>query len=171
MRQAALFALVGVALLAHWVLADPGYEASESQDDWSFVLLFSAAIAGLALALPVFAGIVGGATVWRASMIAASGAAVGSVANILEDGLGWGWAFWAFVLGSAVLLVGLLAMAVAIVTSARGAGRLAALVPMGVIAGLALYVVAGGPIMLATWLTASVYALSGRPPRASPAMP
>ena len=62
-------------------------------------------------------------------------------------------------------------MAVAIATSARGTGRLAALVPVGVIAGLVLYVVAGGPIMLATWLAASVYALAIRPDRVSPAMP
>ena len=62
-------------------------------------------------------------------------------------------------------------MAVAIATSARGAERLAALVPVGVIAGLALYVAAGGPIMLAVWLTAAVYALAIRPHRASPAIP
>ncbi len=164
MWRAVLFAAVGAALFVHWVLADPGFDASESQDEWPSVLLFSAAVAGLAVGLPVFARLVGGTGLFRASLVAASGALVSSVANIVEDGLHQEWAFWVFVLGSAVLLAGLLAMAVLLLRRGCVPARLPAIVPLGTAAGLVLYVVAGGPIMLGTWLAAAAFALARRTP-------
>ena len=85
--------------LVHWLVADPSYEISETQDDWAYVLGFSAAILSLAFAIPMFARLAIGRVGFRVSLIAGTGAALSSVANILEDGLHMGWAssdlYWA----------------------------------------------------------------------------
>jgi hypothetical protein len=163
--NAALFACVGVAFLLHWVLADPGFEASDTQDDWRYVLGFSAALLSLAVALPVFARLVGIRDVLRVSLVAAAGAALSSTANILEDGLHMGWAFYVFVLGTGALGLGLVALAAAIAAFVQGNGRLTALVPVGTLAAILFYVHAGGPVMFATWLAAAAFAvaMAGRP--------
>lgn len=158
--RAALFALVGMAFFGHWVLADPGYDVSETQDDWGYVLGFSAAILSLAFALPLFAQLAGGPSVFRVARVAAVGAALSSLANIVEDGLHMDWAFFAFILGSAILVLGLAALTVAIAFGARGDRRLLALVPAGTLAAIVLYVVAGGVVMLVTWLGAAALALA-----------
>ncbi|MFI5050367.1 MAG: hypothetical protein ACHQEA_10950 [Gaiellales bacterium] len=54
-----------MAFLLHWVLADPSFEESDSQDDWSHVLGFGVALLALAVALPVFARLVGKQNVMR----------------------------------------------------------------------------------------------------------
>jgi hypothetical protein len=54
--------------------------------------------------------------------------------------------------------IGLLALAVALVT--RENQRHFALVPFGTSAAILLYVAAGGPIMLVTWLVAAALALA-----------
>jgi hypothetical protein len=158
--RAALFALVGVAFFAHWVIADPSYEVSDSQDDWSYVLLFRAAILTLVFALPAFGRLVGGRAVFRASLVAAAGAALNSLVNVVEDGFHQDWAFFVFALGSATLLLGLLALSILAGLRGRGGRRLLALVPAATIAALLLYVVFGGPLMLATWLVAAALALA-----------
>ena len=118
--DAVLFSFVGVAFLLHWVLADPGFEASDTQDDWRHVLGFSAALLSLAVALPMFALLVGKRGVVWVSLVAAAGAALSCAANIVEDGLHMGWAFFVFVLGTGALGLGLVALTAAIATAAHG---------------------------------------------------
>jgi hypothetical protein len=158
--RAALFALVGLVFLTHWLVTDPSYEMSDSQDEGNHVLAFSAVILSLAAAIPMVAQLVHGPFAFRASLVAATGAAFASFANILEDGLGMGWAFFAFVLGTAILLLGLLVLTVVIALGGRGGPRLLALVPAGTSAAIIFYVIAGGPLMLATWLVAAALALA-----------
>jgi len=164
MLRSALFALVGVAFFAHWVVFDPSYEETASQSEWSHVLEFSGVILLLAIAIPTLAQLVGGRLAFRVSLVAAAGATLSSVANIFEDGLQLSWVFFVFILGTAVLQLGLLALTGVIAFSGRGGYRLLALVPAGTIAAIILFVVAGGPIMLATWLTAAMLALPTRSP-------
>ena len=83
---------------------------------------------------------------------------LGSVANMLEDGFKLEWAFFAFVLGTLIMHIGLLALAVALVT--RASRRHFAFVPFGTSAAILLYVAAGGPKMLVTWLVAAALALA-----------
>ena len=109
MARAALFILVGLLFFAHWLVTDPTYEGSDSQDEWNYVP--------------------GGRSAFRASLVAAAGAAFASFANILEDGVGMGWAFFAFVSGAAILLLGLLVLTVVIALGGRGGRRLLALLP------------------------------------------
>ncbi|MGH3140954.1 MAG: hypothetical protein ACRDQE_14575 [Gaiellales bacterium] len=165
MLNPALFALVGVAFLLHWILADPGFEASNTQDDWRHVIGFSAALLSLAVALTMFGQLIGRRDVLRVSVVAAAGAALSSAANIVEDGLGMGWAFYVFVLGTGALGLGLVALTAAIATLVQGNGRLTALIPAGTLAALLFYVHAGGPVMFATWLAAAAFAIAatGRP--------
>jgi hypothetical protein len=54
--------------------------------------------------------------------------------------------------------IGLLALTVALAT--RGRERHLALIPAGTSAAILLFVVAGGPVMLATWLAAAALALN-----------
>ncbi len=158
MARAALFILVGVVFFVDWVLADPGYEASESRFAWDHVLAFSAALLGLAAALPVFARLAGGPGVSRAALVGAAGAALGSLTNILEDGLQMEWAFYGFVLSAALMLLGLLALIVVIAVTGRRRRPLA-LIPAGTMAAILFYVPAGGSLMLATWLAAAAIAV------------
>ena len=160
MARAALFILVGLLFFAHWLVTDPTYEGSDSQDEWNYVLAFSGVILSLAAAIPMFAQPAGGRSAFRASLVAAAGAAFASFANILEDGVGMGWAFFAFVSGAAILLLGLLVLTVVIALGGRGGRRLLALLPVGTIAAIIFYVMAGGPLMLATWLAAAALALA-----------
>ena len=71
---AVLCACVGVMFLVHWLVADPSYEISETQDDWAYVLGFSAAILSLAFAIPMFARLAIGRVGFRVSLIAGAGA-------------------------------------------------------------------------------------------------
>ena len=95
---------------------------------------------------------------WRLSLLAGAGATLSSLANIVEDGLRHDWAFFAFILGSAIGVVALLALTAVIAFTERGRRRLLALVPAGVVAGYLLYVAAGGVIMLTAWLGAAAMA-------------
>lgn len=169
MKRAALFALTGLVFFGHWSVANPSFEASPTQGEWPNVLAFSALILTLAFAVPQFAQLVGGRVAFRASRAVAVGAVLSSAANVLEDGLKMEWAFFAFVAGLAIIELGLLALAIALV--ARGGQRHFALVPAGTIAGLLFYVVAGGPLMLVTWLLAAGLALApARNPAKEPAL-
>jgi hypothetical protein len=62
--------------------------------------------------------------------------------------------------GGAFMQLGLVALTGVIAFNGRGGYRLLALVPAGTIAAIILFVVAGGPIMLASWLTAGMLALA-----------
>jgi hypothetical protein len=158
MKRATLFALTGLVFFAFWFVAKPSFDVSPTQGEWPQVLAFSAMILTLAFAVPQFARLVGGRFAIGASRVVAAGAALSSVANVLEDGLKMEWAFFAFVAGLAITELALLALAIALV--ARGGKRHFALVPAGTIAGILLYVVAGGPLMLVTWLLAAGFALA-----------
>ena len=160
MMRAAFFTLVGVAFFVFWVLADPSYEETASQSERKWVLAFSGVLLLLAFALPMLAQLVGERVVFRVSLVPAAGVALSSFANILEDGLQLEWVFYVFVLGSAIQLLGNLALTAAIAFVGRGGFRLLAVVPAGTVAAIILFVVAGGPIMLATWLTAAAVALA-----------
>lgn len=122
------------------------------------MLAFSLTIAMLAVAVPLFAQLVGGQIALRAALVASSGATLSSAANILEDGLKMEWAFFAFIAGLLITYVGLAALTFAIVR--RAGQRRFALVPVGTTAALLVYPPAGGPVMLATWLLAGAFALA-----------
>jgi hypothetical protein len=65
-----------------------------------------------------------------------------------------------FVACSAITILGLLGLTIAIALPDRGTRRLLALIPTATLAAIILYVIAGGPLMLATWLAAAAAALA-----------
>ena len=156
--RAALFSLAGGLSLVYWLLADPGYDTIRTE--WRYVLLFSCAILALGVALRVFGSTAGGRAAAGLSLAAGVAAAVGSLANIAEDGLGMGWAFWGFVASTIGLNVALLALTVAIAFTNRGSRRLLALVPAATLVAILCFVPVGGILMLATWLIAAAATLA-----------
>ena len=135
-------------------------EESETQAEWKYVLGFSAALFALALALPVYGRLVGGRWVFRLSLLAGTGAALAGVANIFEDGLQITWVFFVFILSTAIILLGCLALTIVIARTAHGGRRLLSLIPASTMAAIVLYVIAGGILMLAAWLAAAAVALA-----------
>lgn len=162
-----LFALTGILWLVSWV-AGPSFEMVPSMAKWLDVLLFSATLLSLAVALPVFGRMVGGPQVVRLATIAGAVASLMSVANIFEDGFQIEWVFFVFVLGLLILDVALLALTIVIARKAPDRYRLLAVIPAGTLAGILLFPVAGGPIMLITWLAAAVAAVMSRLPTPRP---
>lgn len=68
----------------------------------------------------------------------------------------------------------LLALTAAMASVGNGYRRLFALVPAGTMGAIVLYVIAGGPLMLATWLAAAALALAlaaRTPAHAAPTTP
>ena len=163
----ALFTLTGIAFFAYWALGRPTFDATESQTEWPTVIWFSATLALLAVALPVYGRMVGGRWVVRLAFVAGAAMGLSSVANIFEDGFRMDWVFAVFILGEAVALVSLLALTVVIAATRGGSGRLLALVPAGTAIGLLMFVYAGGIIMLVTWLGAAAAARLGSGAQAS----
>jgi hypothetical protein len=159
--RALLFALTGILWLVSWVVP-PSFEMMASMAKWLVVLLFSAALLSLAVALHVFGRMVGRPSVVRLATFAGAVASLMSVANVFEDGLQIEWVFFVFVLGLLILDVALLALTIVIVRTAPDRYRLLAVIPAGTVAGILLFVVAGGPIMLVTWLAAAVAAVKIR---------
>lgn len=155
----ALFVLTGITLFAYWTFGRPTFEATESQSQWPTVIWFSATLALLALALVVFGRMAGGRWATRLALVAGVAMGVSSAANILEDGLDLDWAFAVFILGELVALVSLLALALVLAATRRGTARLLSIVPGGTALGLILFVYAGGPIMLVTWLVGAAAAV------------
>ena len=171
--RAALFAANGIALFAFWAIDRPSNEMTAAMQEWPNVLWFSATLALLAVAVAAFGrmvgGTVGGRTVVRASSLAAVGIAISAIANILEDGFRIEPAFFGFVLGTLIHEVSLLVLGIAIVRGSAGRERLRAIVPAGSMAGFLFFVVAGGPILLATWLVAAAVAVAlSRNPQPDP---
>lgn len=158
MSRSALFALTGILWLVSWV-AGPSFQMTASMAKWLVVLLFSATLLSLAVALPVVGRMVGGPWVVRLATIAGAAASLCSVANIFEDGFQIDWFFLVFVLGLLILDVALPALTIVIARTAPDRYRLLAVIPAGTVAGILLFPVAGGPIMLITWLMAAVAAL------------
>lgn len=159
MYRPLLFGLTGIGLFAFWALTNPSFEMTASMGEWPRVLWFSATLLVLAVALVVFGRMAGGRWVVRLATSAGAGVALSSVANVLEDGLRIEAAFYVFILGTLILYVALLAMAIVIAMTLTGRDRLLAIVPAGTLAGVLLFVPAGGPLMLATWLAAAGAAL------------
>ncbi len=171
--RVALFTFVGVVWCVRSLLsfADPEYMDPESASDWFAVLSFSAGLFALALALPMFARLIGGRVVYRVSLVPASGAALAGLSNLFEDALHWagpvgssGWAFWLFILGTALTGIGLVAFTILVAVPSSGRRRLFAAVPAATLIGVMLFESGGGVLILAAWLAAAAKAL-GHPAR------
>jgi len=165
-NRSLLFALTGILWLVSWVTG-PSFEMTASMARWLVVLAFSAALLSLAVALPVVGRLVGGPSVVRSAIIAGAAASLCSVANVFEDGFQIEWFFFVFVLGLLTLDVALLALTIVIARTAPDRYRLLAVIPAGTLAGILLFPMVGGPVMLITWIAAAAAALkmpSGRTP-------
>lgn len=156
--RAALFAVVAILVFIVWL------RSPEPMSEWPKVLSFSAALCGLAFALPTYARLVGGRALFRVSLVPAAGAALGSVSNIMEDGLQLEWAFWLFILSLVIIDFGLFAFTIGVAFIGRGRRRLLAAVPAATLAGVLLFPVGGFVLMVAAWVAAAALAL-GRPER------
>lgn len=160
MPRALLFALTGVAFFVFWVGTHPSFEMTPSMTQWPQVLWFSATLFVLAIALPVFGRMVGGRSIVRLSSIAGAGIGLSGVANIFEDGFGIDAAFIGFVAGTMILNVALIILVVVMARTMPRRCGVWALIPLGTVTGIVLFVVAGGPVMLVTWLGAAVAAVT-----------
>ena len=161
-----LFVITGVAVFAYWSIARPSSQQTASMQEWPTVLWFSATLLSLAIALPVFGRMVGGQRVVRWASMAGLGVGLSSMANIFEDGFRIEGFFFAFILGVWIMNISLFGLTIVIARTFGGRDRLLAIIPAGTFAGILLFVVAGGPIMLITWLGAAAAAvlMSGRSP-------
>jgi hypothetical protein len=171
--QSLLFALAGVLVFVYWMVARPSAAMTASQSEWPHVLWFSGTLLSLAVALPEFGRMLGGRWVVRLASIAGAGIGLSSVANIFEDGFRIEEFFFVFILGTLILDVTLLALSIVIARTFPGRHRLFALIPAGTLAGILLFVAAGGPIMLVTWLAAAAAAVTSGwgPIREAPTTP
>jgi hypothetical protein len=159
MSRSLLFVLTGVLFFVYWVVARPSFEMTASMTEWPHVLWFSATLLSLAVALPVFGRMVGGRSVVRLASLAGAGVGLSSIANVFEDGFRIEAFFFAFILGTLILDVALLVLTVVVARTSPGRYGLLAVIPAGTLAGILLFVVAGGPIMLVTWLAAAAAAV------------
>ncbi len=161
--QAALFMSVGVLFFLRWrQVGSVDYQSPVTVSDWLAVAGFSVALLLLAAALPVYAGLTEDRATYRTSFVPAVGAAVASMANLVEDGWGWSGGFWPFVLGSLVYAAGLIALTFVMARNLRGAGRFRAAVPAGTLLGLVFFEAAGGLLLLLSWCAAALVALRVR---------
>ena len=149
-----LFIAVGIGFLVLFLhqLTGPNFQEPVTVSDWFATLGFSAALFALAAALPMFGRLFDELRIRRVSFVPAVGAALGGASNVLEDGLQLDWAFWFFVLSSGLVVVGLAALAMAIVLLGRGSDRLLATVPAATLVGWIVFPVGGGVLMGAAWL-------------------
>jgi hypothetical protein len=157
--RAAVFVLTGTALSAFWIVARPSREMTDAMREWPQVIWFSATLLTLAVALPIFGRMVGGARVVRLATIAGLGPAISSFANVLEDGFRIDAAFFLFISGTLILDVALLALTIELARRPDLRTRMLAAIPAGALAGILLFVEIGGPVMLVTWLGAAAAAL------------
>jgi MFS family permease len=148
------FAAVGLSFLVLFLhrLTDPDFQDPVTLSDWFATLGFSVALFALAAALPVFGWMFDELRIRRVSFVPSVGAALGGLSNVLEDGLQLDWAFWFFVLSSGLVVVGLLALSIAIALLGRGSDRLFAAIPAATLAGQLVFPVGGGLLMAAAWL-------------------
>jgi hypothetical protein len=165
--RSAVFALTGIHSLAYWLTIRPSAEVTDAQGQWPQVLWFSAMLLILGLAVLVFGRMVGTESVLRWATFAFAAIGLASLINIVEDGFRVEYAFLFFILSTLIFDLALIAMATVIAWTARGRSRLLAVVPAGTLAGILFFVTAGGPILLVTWLTVAVAALTITPRPAS----
>lgn len=154
-----MFGFTGFALFAFWLIARPSFEMTAAMKEWPQVLWFSATLLTLAVSLPIFGRMVGGATAVRLATIAGAGAGLSSVANVLEDGFRIDAAFFLFIAGTFTVDLALLGLTIEIARRPVARTRLLAVVPAGTLVGILLFVAVGGPAMLVTWGGASAAAL------------
>jgi hypothetical protein len=155
-----LFALVGVLWCARSLqsFADPSFADPETVGDWFAVISVSVALLALAVALPLFARLIGGRATYAISLVAAAGATIGAVGNLLEDGAQLGWAGDGLYFPGVILFVlGLVALTVTVAMTGRGRTRLLALVPATTLVGTVLLEAGGGVLVLAAWLAAAAW--------------
>jgi hypothetical protein len=166
MRRAALFTFVGVAWCVRSLqsFTDPQYTDPVTASDWFAVFSYSAALFATALALPLFAQLIGGRAVFRVSLVPAVAATLTGLCNLLEDGLQIGAVGLFYGVGAGLTWVGLIALTVAIAVSGRGRRRLLAAVPAATVIGWSLFESGGGVLVLAAWLAAAAMTLD-RPTR------
>ena len=171
MLRAALFTFVGAAYCARSLqsFSDPAFTDPDSASDWFAVLSYSAAFLALGIALPLFAQLVGETSVFRVSLVAAVGAALSGLSNVLEDALQMDFAVWPYIGGAVLTLVGLVVLTIVVLAAARGSRRLLAAVPAATLVGLLMFESGGGVLVLAAWLAAAAVTISSRMP--APAEP
>jgi len=173
MMRAALFTFVGVVLCARSLqsFAGPDFEDPVSASDWFAVLSVSAGLFALAFAIALFAQLIGSRAVYRISRVAAVGAGLSALSNLLEDALQLGFAFWFFIVGTALTMAGLIAFTVVVAVVGRGPRRLLAAVPAATMVGLLLLESGGGVLILAGWLAAAAIVLRRSTPTAAQIAP
>jgi hypothetical protein len=157
--RAPLFAVTGLALFAFWAVTRPTAEMTAAMQEWPQVLWFSATLMLLAVSVAAYGRMVGGVTVVRLATIGAAGAALASGANVFEDGFRIEAFFFVFITGTLVLDLALLGLVIAVLRSRSALAALHALVPGLALAGVLVFVVAGGPLMLTAWLIAAALAV------------
>jgi hypothetical protein len=120
----------------------------------------------------MLAQLIGRQGVFRVSLVPGVDSVLAGFSNLVEDGLQLGWAFWPFILGTAVIVVGLVAFTGVVVGAARGRVQLLAAVPVATLLDvLFLHDAGGGVLVLAAWLPA-VALIVGLPTRTgAPAAP
>ena len=95
-----------------------------------------------------------------AALVAATGASIGAVGNLIEDGLQVEWAGnWLYLPGMLLLGPGLAGLTVAVAVFGQGAHRLLAGVPAATLIGFNLLERGGGVLVLIAWLAAAAVAL------------
>jgi hypothetical protein len=174
MVRPALFTLVAVVWCVRSLqsFSDPDFMDPRTASDWFAVLSFSGALFALAFALPLFARSTGGGrVVFRASLVPAVGAALAGFGNLLEDALSLGFAFWLFVAGSVLTLIGLIAITPAVALACRGRRRLLAAVPAATLTGMLLFENGGGVVIAAAWLVVAAMSLRLPARETAPAVP
>ncbi len=172
--RAALFTCVSVLWCARSLqsFADPEYQDPVSASDWFAVVSFSVALFALALALPMLAQLADrGRVVFRVSLVPALGAALSGLSNLLEDALQLGFAFWFFVVGTALTMIGLIAITLALAIVGQGRGRLLAAVPAATLIGVLLFERGGGVVIAAAWLVVAAISLGQPAPIAARVAP
>ena len=135
--------------------AHPAYWEPTTRLDWAAIMTFSALLATLAFAMLLVANEQRGVGRW-ALLVGAAGAALASVANALEDGLGLSRFGYPFAAGTALLVIGLLTGGILLSVSRTGS-RWLGLLFLGDVAALALAFDNTGLVALgSTWLLLSL---------------
>jgi len=169
MLRVALFTVTGVisGVRSLQAFTDPAYMRPVTAADWFAVLSFSAGLFALAFALPMFAQLIGGRVVFRVSLVPAAGAALAGFSNLLEDALQMDFAFWFFIAGAMLSLVGLIAFTIVAAAGGRGRHRLFAAVPAATLVGQLTFSVGGGVLIMAAWLAVAAMAFGQLRPTAA----
>lgn len=131
--------------------AHPAYWEPTTSLDWAAVITFSALLAALAAAMLVVANDQRGIMRWP-FVLGAVGAALASVANALEDGIGLSRFGYPFAAGTALMVVSLLAGGVVLLIFRAGSRRLGLLFLVDVAALAIAFDDTGLVILGSTWL-------------------